>query len=370
DESRLYAATLVVDPGHDFALPFTYPPLAAVLFVLLAALPSVAATALFTGAGIAALVSTCLLAARRVRGPGRLALVSGLGAAAVAILLDPVRLTLLIGQINLVLMGLVAMDCLLARTRWPRGALIGLAAAIKLTPLVFVLFFLARRQWRPAATALGTFLGLGLLGAALAPRSSVEYWLSTVWQHDRAGSPAFHWNQSLRGALARLGSTGTHGSVLWLVLCLGILVLAWLAVARVRRAGHDLAALLLVAAAGLLVSPISWVYHWVWIAPALPLLAGLLRGHRSPTVVAGAGLAVAAFLTGPSMVIALSGADRDGAGWTWWQHIGGNTYVLIGVAVLLVAALPRHGTRPQPPGIPVTAEAGPAVGRGSGSLRR
>jgi len=50
-------------------------------------------------------------------------------------------------------MALVALDCLVAKPKWPRGMLIGVAAAIKLTPAVFVLFFLLRRDYRSAVTA-------------------------------------------------------------------------------------------------------------------------------------------------------------------------------------------------------------------------
>lgn len=46
--------------------------------------------------------------------------------------------------------GLVAADCLTCQPRWPRGLLVGIAAAIKLTPAAFVLFFLLRRDYRAA----------------------------------------------------------------------------------------------------------------------------------------------------------------------------------------------------------------------------
>ena len=66
-----------------------------------------------------------------------------------ALFLEPVRNTLNYGQVNVALMALVAADCLAAAPRWPRGALVGLAAAVKLTPAAFVLFFLLRRDSGP-----------------------------------------------------------------------------------------------------------------------------------------------------------------------------------------------------------------------------
>jgi alpha-1,2-mannosyltransferase len=81
--------------------------------------------------------------------------------------IEPVRTTLALGQINIVLMALVAFDLLLPSTwftvagrtvGWPRGVLTGIAAAIKLTPLVFLLYFLARRDLRGAVSLAGSFL--------------------------------------------------------------------------------------------------------------------------------------------------------------------------------------------------------------------
>jgi Protein of unknown function (DUF2029). len=95
-------------------LPFTYPPFAAMLFSGLTPLP------LPLTAGIALFTAACLTAAPRQR--------TGFGLAALCLLLEPLRGGLDLGQINLVLIGLVAADCLLPRTPWPRGLLVGLAA--------------------------------------------------------------------------------------------------------------------------------------------------------------------------------------------------------------------------------------------------
>ena len=89
----------------------------------------------------------------------------GMQVALMCVVLAPVRDTLGTGQINLVLMLLVMADCLLPGTRWPRGMGIGIAAAVKLTPLIFALFFVTGRQWRACAVAIGTFVATGLAGA-------------------------------------------------------------------------------------------------------------------------------------------------------------------------------------------------------------
>jgi alpha-1,2-mannosyltransferase len=291
-------------------LPFTYPPVAAVLFSVPAMLPMPVAATLVTAGGLVALTVTVLLAVP-VRARGPLAAVAVLGVC----VFEPVRSTLLFGQVNLLLMGLVAVDCLLPRTRHPRGMLVGVAAAVKLTPAIFVLFFLARRQYAAAATAVVTFAAVTGAGMLLAPADSVTYWHTTIFDPDRIGGAAFVTNQSLRGALTRLGLP----EGLWFALVAALLVMAW---HGARRAGEPVVALLLVAAAGLLASPVSWSHHWVWIVPAVAALAGRW-----------AVLTTAVFSVGHRFLPHARGRELE---WTWWQHVAGNTYLLAAIAFLTV----------------------------------
>jgi alpha-1,2-mannosyltransferase len=287
-------------------LPFTYPPVAAVLFSVPAMLPMPVATTVLTVAGLVALTVTVLLAAPvRVRGP--LAAVAVVGVC----VFEPVRSTLLFGQINLVLMGLVAVDCLLPRTRHPRGLLVGIAAAVKLTPAIFVLFFLARRQYTAAVTTAVTFAAVTGLGMLLAPADSVAYWHTTIFDPDRIGGAEFATNQSVRGAMARFELPDG----VWFALVAVLLAVAW---HGARRATEPVVALLVIAAAGLLASPVSWSHHWVWIVPAIAALAGRWAVP-----------AAAAFMVGHRFLPNARGRELD---WTWWQHVAGNTYLLAAVA--------------------------------------
>lgn len=177
-------------------LPFTYPPIAAVLLSPLALIPTGAATALFT---VATIVMTALVV--RIFSAGQA--VSWLLPA--ALLLEPVRNTLLYGQVNVGLMALVSGDCLTRSPRWPRGALTGIAAAVKLTPAAFVLFFVLRRDWRVTAMAALSFLACTVAGFLFAWHDSVEYWTSVIVQPGRPGPPGYAANQSLTGVIARTG---------------------------------------------------------------------------------------------------------------------------------------------------------------------
>lgn len=305
--------------GEDFTaprdLPFTYPPFAAMLFSGLSPLPLPIVTLLWTATGIMLFTAACHTAALR---SGAALPWAGFGLAAVCLVLEPLRGGLDLGQINMVLIGLVAVDCLLPRTPWPRGLLVGIAAAIKLTPAIFVLYFLSRRQWRPAITAVGTFLACGALGWALAPGQSRQFWFDAMLDPQRVGGLAYSANQSLRGLLFRLSVP----EPVWLVLCLVVLAGTLVLLPRLR---DDLTAVVAVAVAGLLISPVSWSHHWLWAAPALLLLRGRVR------------IAVAAvFALGPHWLLPTAG-DRE-LEWTWWQHLIGNSYVWLGLAFLLWCA--------------------------------
>jgi alpha-1,2-mannosyltransferase len=198
--------------------------------------------------------------------------------------LEPVRNTLNYGQVNVALMALVSADCLVVAPRWPRGVLVGIAAAVKLTPAAFVLFFLLRRDWRAGGLAALSFCACAGIGFLVAWRDSVDYWSSIIFQASRPGWPGYAANQSIQGVLARAGLDphSPAGAVTWLVLSAVVVALACLGMRRAFAASADAWALCLNALTGLLISPISWSHHWVWGEMAVLTLATLgWRGRAS-----------------------------------------------------------------------------------------
>ncbi|NEA36028.1 glycosyltransferase 87 family protein [Streptomyces sp. SID13031] len=308
------------------ALPFTYPPLAAVFFVPLHLLPMPLADLAVCVGSAAALTATLLVVASRLRGWNKAAIVLGLTATVAAFAFEPIRSTIGFGQINLMLMALVALDCLLPKTRWPRGALVGLAAAIKLTPAVFVVYFLVRRQYREAAVAVATFAGLAVVGFALAPADSAKYWFGVLFDPSRIGGVTYAYNQNVQAFLSRVMADGPIQSLLWLGLVAATGVLAAVVARRARAAGDDVLALLAIATWGLLASPITWSHHWVWIAPA----ALYFWHHRHWWMLA----ATIVFTLGPHTML-----DPEGRHWSWPEQFFGAGYVVLGLAFLTTAAL-------------------------------
>ncbi len=323
-------------PLYDFRYQFTeygftYPPFAALLFSPLVATswPVAIALGLLVNAAMVALLLRRLgwpeIRARRWHRPTALVV-----ATCGIMLFEPVRDTFSYGQVNLVLLVLVLADeRLLARGSRYAGIGIGLAAAVKLTPGIFLLYLVVAGKRRAAAVAAGTAAAATALAALIAPGASRVFWTDALWDTERVGKLAYVSNQSLRGVLARLDVP--HASAWWLGLVAVVLAVWAVRARRAAAAGDHLTGFALTGIAGCLVSPVTWVHHLVWVLPALVLLS-----RRRPVV------------TAVSYVLLCSSVV-----WLWWDDagtpggtIGGNLYVWICLTLLVLLPLPDTATSP------------------------
>ncbi|KQU03234.1 hypothetical protein ASG56_17045 [Rhodococcus sp. Leaf7] len=324
----------------DIPLPFTYPPMAAVSFAPMAILPLEVASSIMTAMTMVLLAVTVAVCLRSLvsLSTSTTAWVTG-GITAAAFALEPVWSTLDYGQINVVLMCLVVLDVLLKKTPWPRGMLIGFVTAVKLTPAVFVLYFLLRRQYRAAVVTGLSFLAFTALGFLATFSDSVQYWTEVLFDSSRIGGPGYISNQSITGMLARLGLDEGTRSLVWIACSAVVGVLAVLAIRRALAAQEYLLALCVNAALGLLVSPVSWSHHWVWTVPMLMVLVHVGVTRRAPAMVALAVIG-AVLLHYPSHW-RLAPGRWNGLGWPLWDQIQASSYVWWGlVFVIAVAVVP------------------------------
>ena len=270
---------------------FTYPPFAATLFTPLVGLPGLLARLSWELGSIAALAWASVLSVRLAGyRPTRPVIVTMVAA---AVLLEPMYHTLYLGQVNVFLMALVLADLWRASRGRPAGVGIGVAAAIKLVPGIFILLLLVTRRTRDAVIAAGTFACCGLIGYVVDPSASRLYWTHLFFDTKRVCA-AYISNQSAYAAAVRiLGGSGHVGT--WFLLVLLVLGGLGLAVAAaLARHGDWLGAAAVTGTTGLLVSPISWTHHWVWILPALVVL---MRG--GPACRAAAAAAYLLFALAP-----------------------------------------------------------------------
>ncbi|HZP50921.1 glycosyltransferase 87 family protein [Actinocrinis sp.] len=345
DNKDLYGQLPLTRNGLN--LGFTYPPISAIVMSPLAMVPARVAGILITAITLGLLLSVIALFLRTagIAAAGRSWRLAAL-LLPVAALFEPLRTNLAYGQINVILMALVAFDCLSPATwwraagkpvGWPRGALVGLAAALKLTPAIFVLYFVARRQWRAAITSIASFFVVTGLGVLCAPQDSHEYWTKMVFDTGRIGPLVFAGNQSLNGFLYRTHLTGNAEHDVWLVVATMVGIVGVVAVFRAARANRQLLALSLTACTTLLLSPVSWSHHWVWAAPIV--LTGLLAAYRARNRAAlalfGGGLIL--FLSSPQWWF--PGTENREMHWAWWEQAIGSAYVWAALGALIAVAV-------------------------------
>ncbi|MGC4936104.1 glycosyltransferase 87 family protein [Gordonia sp. DT30] len=212
---------------------------------------------------------------------------------AVVMLLEPVRTTIWYGQINVFLLLLILADLLRDERSRLKGVGTGIAAGIKLTPLLFVLYLALLRRWRTLAGVVGGFVLTAVVGFAFLPRESWAYWTDKIFDSNRVGAPQTLGNQSLRGMIANLMHTDSPNTAVWLVLVLIALGLGMGSAVLAHRRGHELLAVSIVGMTSCAISPMSWGHHWVWFVPLVVICVDLmLRADLSVLrrVVAGAGL--------------------------------------------------------------------------------
>jgi alpha-1,2-mannosyltransferase len=292
--SQLYAWQL--HPG----IKFTYTPFAAVVFAACSLLPWAVLRWLMTLASLAALTGTVWFTLGALGWRGRARAAALLGLTAVALWLEPVQRALHLGQIELVLMVLIAWDLCQRDDRKWKGAGVGLAAGIKLVPLIFIPYLLLAGKRRQAAVATAVFAGTVVIGFAVLPRASAQWWLTGYFLHPgHVGEVGSLLNQSLFGLVTRAAGGVRAATGVWLGLAAAVTAAGLAAAAALHRSGRTVQGWLTCALTGLLVSPISWDHHWVWIVPVLVVLAdAAVRGRGAARWAYGALAAGVAALFG------------------------------------------------------------------------
>jgi alpha-1,2-mannosyltransferase len=356
DGLDLYSAGLT---GNPKTLLFIYPPFAALALRPLAyvAEPTVQVLWLLSMCGLVTYaVHRMLTATGLAVGDGLWSLTTLL--TGLVIWLEPVRLSLQLGQINIVILTLVLADLLGKAQRPAAGIGIGLAAGIKLTPALFIFYLVAIGRLRAALVAGATFVATVVVGFVLLPTGSAYYWLRGGF-HDVGRISVDRWaNTSVGGLLTRLHAPAALATTVAVVLAVVALTLA----ATTYRRGQSVLAIAIVGMACAAASPFSWSHHWVWFAPLTVHL-----GYRAYALGRGASAwllwSLWALLGG--WFLSLRGASPEAGLLSFrpggaWRDIITGSYVLVFVAVLIGTPLWfwRSGVRPTPDVSPTAVPAG------------
>lgn len=287
--------------GYPQFLPFTYPPTSALLAVPLALLPDPVAQVVWVVGCYLLLFVLVVVAFRSILlrlGAERAAVVLPFLYLAMAYLL-PIRSVVRFGQVGLVLAVLCIADCMTpeSKIRWPRGLLIGLAAAMKLTPAVFIPYLWLSGRRKAAYTAVASFVGLVGLTWAIAPGMSSKYWTDALFSSDRLGDNTNTSNQALRGLVLRMDLAHHWESLLWFALVAVIGMVGLWRASKASRIGNELAGVSIAGLLAVLLSPVAWIHHLVWVVLVVGVLVG--TGRSIPRLVAAAAVTLVFSLSIP-----------------------------------------------------------------------
>jgi alpha-1,2-mannosyltransferase len=327
--------------GHTYTmhfsrahLRFTYPPFALLLLNPLAHIPLVPLEIVWWVLAAAALVTLSYLAltgATSLRGT-RAVVVAALVAGLAQCALEPLRSNADYGQVNVFLMLLVVTDLTRLRPPW-RGLLVGLAAAIKLTPLLYLVYFVIVRDLRSALRGGAAFVAAVALSWAILPSDSLYYWVHQVAQPQHTGNVNYVSNQSWLGLFHRAPFHADRlGIGLWCVLEVATLFAGIIAARRLVRLERPIDAILALALTELLVSPISWSHHWSWLVLVPIVMLGRWEKYRKVS---------------KAMVFVLAMAIAEPYWWNlsgWLGTLPDDSLLLAGA--VLLACLARDGALP------------------------
>jgi alpha-1,2-mannosyltransferase len=316
-------------------LGFTYPPFSALLFAPFAHFPLRACEVVFSWVNLVALFAMIVVSLRAVSATLEKRTVLWWGVALVlpVLLFDPVRQTFLLGQVNIILALMIVAD-LTMDLPLPRGILVGLAAAIKVTPIILIPYLFLTRQGRAGLRAIAAFAGAALLAAAINASTSWSYWTHYIRDPQRAGMLSWIGNQGVLGATERmLGRTVATPTTFVIVVTVGVVGLA-IAAGAYRRSSPVLG-LLVVEATESLASPVSWSHHFIWL---ILLVAWLALAEDRPRYGEWYAVAVAVLLWAAPYWWVPHGPDVRFAGRGWLIPLG-DAYALVFVALLVGAAV-------------------------------
>ena len=270
---NLYAQTFTIH-----RLSFTYPPFALVALAPIDWLPFSVTQWLIWVADVAvATVSVLLVLRDRGAAITQRAWCGAFAWSCISVLvLEPARSGVDYGQIEFILMFVVVADLLAVPSRY-RGILVGISAAVKLTPLVFILFLAVGGDKKSVLRATASFFACTGLSWFFWPRLSNIYWFHDLSHPTRIGSITYAGNQSWYAIMHRPPFPAAGSVSAWLLLSIATVAVSGFVAWRCLNLGERAPGMVAVGLGGLMISPISWTHHWIWVVLIPPMI--LRRAH-------------------------------------------------------------------------------------------
>jgi alpha-1,2-mannosyltransferase len=282
--ARIASGDLDIYRFSDANMPYKYAPAFAFAMVPFTLLPLKASKTLWAVFNLAALLYIALFLSKKLY-KGRC--YAGIAALAVLVNLQPLTDHFMDGQINLIILAamLFGFDCLFRRGalfRIAGAGIIATAAFIKLYPLLIVLYFLRKRDFRPllyGALAIAFVIAVPFLMVKYSSALHMyDMWRAILASSGHHLDLAVFKNQSLFGLLLRtVPEAAAHSFHRWI--SAGIVIAAFFAVSKEKHTGFNGPFIIdfsLVSFAMLLVCPLTWIHYYIFYIPFCVYLSGKL----------------------------------------------------------------------------------------------
>lgn len=253
-----------------------YPPFAYLLLWWLPSVPMIEGDQIWTAVTYLVVIAVSVVLNARAletigkdwrRRPGLL--VAGSAAsAALLIISTPMLSQITCGQVSLLVIALPFLDMARVLPRKFEGIFVGLAAAIKVTPAIFGVYYLVTKQWRQAINSLVSFVFFTGVGALFFPSQTLEYW-TKFNSSGQEVDPLLPYNWGIRSMIARISLDWSAQSWTWAGLGALVLVATLWRARKLYLRGQNMEAMLIVAAVSVVVPPNSLPHYYTW----MPMLA-------------------------------------------------------------------------------------------------
>jgi alpha-1,2-mannosyltransferase len=326
-------AVVAVQHGVPMYEAMAYPPFAYLLIWWLPALPMVVGDQIWTAVSFVVLIAVgFLLTARALHATGqdwrddRGGLVIRGSVNSILLMISmPMFSQFTCGQLSLFVAALAFVDVSGVLPKRFQGTLVGLAAAIKVTPMIFAVYYLVTGQRRQALNSLASFAAFTAFGALFFPSETLAFW-TRLTSTGQDVDPKLPYNLGIRSMLARISLDLIHSSWLWAGLGLLLMVVTLWRARKLYRRNQAMEAALVVGAASIVVTPNVLPHYFLWLPLAAIWL--VMTGTRVAKVLGVAIYLLYSLLYYMVVLPSLVSIDE-----VWWNGLSVVTIVpiLIGV---------------------------------------
>lgn len=184
-----------------------------------------------------------------------------------AAIYPPMMSDLVWGNISTVILGMTVLDFFVIPPKY-RGVVTGLAAAVKIYPIIFVAWWAWRRRWAEVRLALVSVAGITLLASLIWWPSAHTYFMTQVFGGgviQRFQGPSFNSSSIFTFFTRPPFEAGAVPVWVAALLSLALLALAFRGAARLVADSHFMSGFIVLSASMRIIMPVAWDHYFVFL---------------------------------------------------------------------------------------------------------